>query len=140
MNIDIPDMALVLLIGSSGSGKSTFAAKHFLPTEVVSSDHSRGVVCDDETSMAATADSFELVRASIQEVAPDTVVAPYLTVGGTDTKHYVALAENSYRFKALRAGPDDLERIHGVNERVAVADYEDYIDFYVALLRRATGR
>ena len=62
MNIDIPDMALVLLIGSSGSGKSTFTAKHFLPTETVSSDRARGVVCDDESSTAATADAFELVH------------------------------------------------------------------------------
>jgi protein phosphatase len=62
MKIDIPDMALVLLVGSSGSGKSTFAAKHFLPTEIVSSDRARGVVCDDETSMAATADAFDLVH------------------------------------------------------------------------------
>ena len=68
MKIDIPDMALVLLVGSSGSGKSTFAAKHFLPTEIVSSDRARGVVCDDETSMAATATiicSVEGLRTSL---------------------------------------------------------------------------
>ncbi|MBT5711205.1 polynucleotide kinase-phosphatase, partial [Candidatus Poribacteria bacterium] len=62
MNIDIPDMALVLLVGASGSGKSTFAARHFLPTEVVSSDRCRGMVSDDETSMDATADAFDLVH------------------------------------------------------------------------------
>ena len=40
-NIEIPDFSLIVLIGSTGSGKSTFAAKHFLPTEVVSSDYCR---------------------------------------------------------------------------------------------------
>jgi protein phosphatase len=62
MNIEIPDFSLVVLIGSTGSGKSTFAAKHFLPTEVISSDHCRGLVCDDATDQGVTADAFELVR------------------------------------------------------------------------------
>ena len=45
---------LVLLIGASGSGKSTFARKHFKPTEVVSSDVCRGIVSDDENDQAVT--------------------------------------------------------------------------------------
>ena len=49
MQIDIPEFALVLLVGASGTGKSTFAARHFLPTEVVSSDRARGWIADDET-------------------------------------------------------------------------------------------
>lgn len=63
LEIEIPDFALVVLIGASGSGKSTFAAKHFLPTEIISSDHCRGLVSDDETDQSVSADAFELVRA-----------------------------------------------------------------------------
>ena len=63
MNLDIPDFALVVLIGASGSGKSTFAARHFAPTEVISSDRARGWVSDDETDQSVSADAFELVRA-----------------------------------------------------------------------------
>ena len=81
--------------------------------------------------------SFELLRASLAEVMPDVIAAPYLTVAGTDTKHYVDLAENSYRFHALRAGPDDLTRAHGVNERIAVANYAECIAFNEAVIRRA---
>ncbi len=44
MNIKIPELSLVTLVGVSGSGKSTFAARHFLPTEVLSSDFCRGLV------------------------------------------------------------------------------------------------
>ncbi|CCE10239.1 putative Protein serine-threonine phosphatase [Bradyrhizobium sp. STM 3843] len=62
MTIDIPDFSLVVLIGSTGSGKSTFAAKHFLPTEIISSDHCRALVADDETDQGVSADAFELVR------------------------------------------------------------------------------
>jgi protein phosphatase len=43
--IDIPDLALVALVGASGSGKSTFGRRHFQPTEVLSSDFFRGLVC-----------------------------------------------------------------------------------------------
>ncbi len=63
LQIEIPDFALVVLIGASGSGKSTFAAKHFLPTEIISSDHCRGLVSDDETDQSVSADAFDLVRA-----------------------------------------------------------------------------
>ena len=62
MTIQIPDLALVVLIGASGAGKSSFARRHFLPTEIVSSDFCRGLVCDDESSLEATNDAFELVH------------------------------------------------------------------------------
>jgi len=57
--IEIPELALVALIGASGSGKSTFGRRHFLPTEVLSSDFFRGLVSDDENDQAATGDAFE---------------------------------------------------------------------------------
>lgn len=61
--LDIPELSLVLLVGASGSGKSTFARKHFLPTEVISSDFCRGLVADDENDQSATSDAFELLHA-----------------------------------------------------------------------------
>ncbi|HVV18790.1 MAG TPA: polynucleotide kinase-phosphatase [Pseudonocardiaceae bacterium] len=57
----IPDMALVALVGVSGSGKSTFAARHFLPTQVLSSDACRGLVADDENDQSATKDAFDVL-------------------------------------------------------------------------------
>ena len=60
--LTIPELSLVAMVGISSSGKSTFAKKHFLSTEVVSSDACRGLVSDDENSMDATGDAFELVN------------------------------------------------------------------------------
>jgi protein phosphatase len=60
--IELPDFSLIVLIGSTGSGKSTFAAKHFLPTEVISSDYCRALVSDSETDQGVTGDAFDLVR------------------------------------------------------------------------------
>lgn len=61
--IALPEHALVLLIGTSGSGKSTFAARHFRPTEVLSADVFRGLVGDDENDQSVTAEAFEALHA-----------------------------------------------------------------------------
>jgi len=60
--LEVPAAALVLLVGPTGSGKSTFAARHFGPGEVLSSDAFRALVSGDEADMAATTDAFELLH------------------------------------------------------------------------------
>jgi protein phosphatase len=67
MLIEIPEFSLVLMIGASGTGKSSFAARHFLPTEIISSDRARGWVADDESDQAATGDAFDIVHAIIEK-------------------------------------------------------------------------
>ncbi len=62
MNITIPELALVVLVGPSGSGKSSFARDHFKRTEVLSSDFCRGLVSDDENDQSATNEAFELLH------------------------------------------------------------------------------
>ena len=57
----IPELSLVVLVGVSGSGKSTFAAQHFGRYEVISSDFCRGLVADDENDQAATRDAFDVL-------------------------------------------------------------------------------
>ncbi len=61
MKIELPELSLVALVGISGSGKSTFAAKHFKRTEVISSDYCRGLVADDENDQGATKDAFDIL-------------------------------------------------------------------------------
>ncbi|GAA3081639.1 polynucleotide kinase-phosphatase [Streptosporangium carneum] len=60
--ISVPEMSLVVLVGVSGSGKSTFARRLFTPTQVVSSDFCRGLVADDENDQAATPDAFDVLN------------------------------------------------------------------------------
>src|SRR4051794_3965309 len=62
MKLTIPELALVAMIGVSGSGKSTFARRHFKATEILSSDFCRGLVSDDENNQAATKDAFEVLH------------------------------------------------------------------------------
>jgi polynucleotide kinase-phosphatase len=60
--IKVPEMGLVVLVGVSGSGKSHFARRHFTHSQVVSSDHCRAVVSDDENDQSATGDAFDLLH------------------------------------------------------------------------------
>src|SRR5213075_3537534 len=76
MKLTIPELAVVALVGPSGSGKSSFARNHFRPTEVLSSDFCRGLVSDDENAQAATKDAFEVLHC----VARKRLAAGRLTV------------------------------------------------------------
>ncbi|KOV26821.1 polynucleotide kinase-phosphatase [Streptomyces sp. XY152] len=60
--LPVTDLSLVVLVGASGSGKSTFARRHFKPTEVVSSDFCRGLVADDENDQSASRDAFDVLH------------------------------------------------------------------------------
>jgi protein phosphatase len=61
-DIAVPELSLIVLIGISGSGKSTFGRAHFRPTEVISSDFCRALVADDENDQTATPEAFELLH------------------------------------------------------------------------------
>ncbi len=76
MEITIPNRCLILMIGVSGSGKSSFAAKHFLDTEIVSSDRCRALVSDDEADQSVNASAFEIVNL----IATKRLAAGRLTV------------------------------------------------------------
>ncbi|MDR0782878.1 MAG: polynucleotide kinase-phosphatase [Propionibacteriaceae bacterium] len=76
MLIEIPELAVVALIGVSGSGKSTFAKQHFKPTEVLSSDYFRGLIGDDENNQQVTKQAFE----ALYYVANQRLALGHLTV------------------------------------------------------------
>jgi protein phosphatase len=94
MKLTIPELAVVALVGPSGSGKSSFARKHFRPTEVLSSDFCRGLVSDEENSQAATNDAFEVLYfiASKRLTAGKLVVIDATNVQAEARKPIIALA------------------------------------------------
>jgi protein phosphatase len=57
--IELPELSVIVLIGASGSGKSTFAREHFRASEILSSDAFRAAVADDESDQSVTQDAFE---------------------------------------------------------------------------------
>ncbi len=74
--IKVPELSLVVLIGASGSGKSSFARKHFKPTEVISSDFCRGLVSDDENDQTVSNEAFDLLHT----IAKKRLARGHLTV------------------------------------------------------------
>jgi protein phosphatase len=62
MPLTLPADAMVLLVGVAASGKSTFARRHFAPTEVLSSDELRALITDDPHAQSATDDAFDLLH------------------------------------------------------------------------------
>jgi protein phosphatase len=62
MKLTIPELSLIVLIGASGSGKSSFAAKHFLQAEVLSSDTFRALVSNDENDQTVSKEAFDALH------------------------------------------------------------------------------
>ncbi|SFW77021.1 polynucleotide kinase-phosphatase [Chitinophaga sancti] len=62
MTLNFPELSLVVLVGASGSGKSTFAKKWFRPSEIVSSDAIRLMLSNDENTQGISEDAFELLH------------------------------------------------------------------------------
>lgn len=94
-----------------------------------------------EPSSISSAESaaFENLARTIRQVYPGVLVAPSLVLGATDSRHYAALSDDVYRFTPLWLTREDLDRIHGTNERIGVECYADMIRFYSLLVRNAAS-
>lgn len=100
MKIAIPELCVVALVGVSGSGKSTFASRHFLPTEVISSDFCRKLVSDDENDQSATNAAFEVLHtiAAKRLQSGRIAVIDATSVRPEDRKPIVQLAKDHHVF------------------------------------------
>ncbi len=92
-----------------------------------------------EPSKVASTDSasYRLIERTIRELFPDTIVAPGLMVGGTDSQHFADVSDHIYKFSPVRAKPEDLPRFHGTNERITIANLAELIRFYHRLVQQA---
>ena len=70
---------------------------------------------------------------------PSVEARKYLVTGATDARYYQPLSPNVYRFLPVPFRKEDLERAHGVDERIAVDDYLDAIRFYQLLMKNIAG-
>ncbi|NNJ64290.1 MAG: M20/M25/M40 family metallo-hydrolase [Xanthomonadales bacterium] len=122
-----------------------------LPGETVESVKERVIGLIDDPRVSVSAEfgidpspvspldtrGYELIASTIRGMDESALVAPYMVRGGTDAKYFYALSPNVYRFLMVRVDPDTIRYVHGIDERVPVADFLEAIRFYYHLIRRA---
>ncbi|GAC1354623.1 MAG: M20 family peptidase [Variovorax sp.] len=92
----------------------------------------------DPTPVSSThSASYQMLERTLRSVFPGTLVAPALFIAGSDSRHFVPIADNIYRFSPLRARPEDLSRFHGTDERIAISNLAELVRFYHQLIRNA---
>ncbi len=87
----------------------------------------------------ASSDAYARLQESIHALYPDAVVFPFVATAATDARNYEGICEHVYRFLPVRLKAPDLNRIHGVDERIGKAEYEQVIAFYRDLIQRSGG-
>jgi protein phosphatase len=97
-SITLPDPGLVVLVGPAGSGKSTFAARHFAPHETLSSDGYRAIVGRDEADQRATAPAFAALH---RQLVRRLAAGSFTVVDATNVERH---ARRALLVRAQRAG------------------------------------
>ncbi len=148
--------AATMLAGSSKSNilptKATAVVNfRILPGETVDSvmQHVAKVIDDDRISLepfmarnpspasATDSEAFRLLASVIREIDSNVLVAPYLVMGGTDSKYFYDLADDVYRFFMLAMTPELMRTAHGLNERLPIDGFITGIQYFHELLRRS---
>ena len=104
--IEVPDPSLVLLVGAAGAGKTTFAARHFAPDEVLSSDAYRALVSGDEANQKVSRVAFSILHRDLERrlrTGQLTVVdgATWADGKATSSSSAVVLARNATRSRRV---------------------------------------
>jgi len=127
-----------------------------LPGDTVASviEHVRSVVNDPRVKLAPMAGeppveasplssvdspNFKLMQRTVAQLFPQAVVAPFVFVAATDSRHYAPLTHDTYRFSPIPMNSEDVARIHGTNERITVDSFARSIDFYCQLIRNSAS-
>jgi len=121
-----------------------------LPGDTIASvcEHVRRVIDDPRVKFEVRSDwtweasplsptdvtSYEILSRTIQQVFENVPVTPFLVLGATDARHYRDLCDQVYRFTPLSMVPEDIHRVHGVNERVSIEALGKMVQFYIQLL------
>lgn len=80
-------------------------------------------------------DGYRSIEQAVRQTFPDAIVAPGLMTAATDSRHFSLVSDSVYRFSPFRVKSEDLARFHGTNERIAIANYGEAIQFYHQLLQ-----
>lgn len=88
---------------------------------------------------STSSEGWRWIAAAAAPEAPGAPVAPYLVVGGTDSRNFTGISKDVYRFAAVRLKTEETAMIHGTNEHLRVDDLARMIRFYLRLIASAAG-
>ncbi|MDD4569459.1 MAG: M20 family peptidase [Tepidanaerobacteraceae bacterium] len=81
-----------------------------------------------------TSEAFKNIERTIYEIFPDTITCPYLVCGGTDARKYEGISDNVYRFSPFHISAKDLNKMHGTDECISLANLEKAVKFFLSLI------
>jgi len=82
---------------------------------------------------------FALLANLIMAAYPSTLVMPILVAGGTDARYYAPFCRNAYRFSPFVLSTEETANVHGVNERLSIANCAKAVGFYMELMRHVSS-
>nr|XP_055044045.1 N-fatty-acyl-amino acid synthase/hydrolase PM20D1.1 [Misgurnus anguillicaudatus] len=83
---------------------------------------------------------YQIIKKTAKDIFPQITVTPGICIGNTDSRHYTELTSNIYRFVPSWYKPGDSARFHGVNERIAIQNYEEIMLFFMQLIQNGDVR
>jgi acetylornithine deacetylase/succinyl-diaminopimelate desuccinylase-like protein len=122
-----------ILVPKSGFGKQLNDMIDWCSARFSDWTHAPSPISDPES------ESYRLLSRTVRQIFPDALVVPTIVIAATDSRHYVPVADDVYRFLPTRLTAEDLSRMHGVDERISISNYVEIIQFYTQLIRNSAG-
>lgn len=82
---------------------------------------------------------YRVLYQTIENTFQSALVAPSLFVAASDSRHFLALTPNIYRFRPIRATHDDRARVHGIDERIRAYNYVEMVQFQIRLIKNTAS-
>lgn len=88
---------------------------------------------------STSSQGWKLLRAAAEAEAPGVPVAPFMVVGGTDSRFMKEVSQDTYRFQAMRLSTKETAMIHGTNEHITIDNLSTMIRFFTRLIATSAG-
>lgn len=94
-----------------------------------------GFLTNPPAVSSADSESYKILEKTIRSMFPETVVVPGLLGGATDSRYFIDISDDVYRFYPVRLDPKSMERFHGIDEKISKDNYKEIIQFSYQLIK-----
>lgn len=94
-----------------------------------------GFLTNPPAVSSADSESYKILERTIRSMFPQTVVVPGLLGGATDSRYFIDISDDVYRFYPVRLDPKSMERFHGIDEKISKENYKEIIQFSYQLIK-----